>query len=143
MPAGVLREVLGAIHAAVEVRAKGSSGLAYRGAGPLTGRMAVDGVVPGSGSDRVPGWGHLAAAVEQAQSRADELLREALRIAEQIAVAEDAAAGMFARMAELRAKDADRLRARSQAARDHAAWEREWIRNHSDRGGADRVQRGS
>jgi hypothetical protein len=74
--------------------------------------MAVDGVVPESGSARVRGWGSLAAAVEHAQSRADELLQETLRIAEQIVVAEDAAAAMFARMAEQRAKDTDRLPAR-------------------------------
>lgn len=103
--------------------------------------MAVDGVVPDSGSGSVPAWECLAEAVEQAQSRADELRREALRIAEQIAEAEEAAAAMFARMAEQRAKGAERLRARSQAARDHAAWERQWIRNHSDQGGAGRVSR--
>jgi hypothetical protein len=105
--------------------------------------MTVDGAVPDGGSDRVLGWGRLAAAVEHAQSRAGELRREALRIAEQIAVAEDAAAGMFARMAEQRAKDADRLRAKSQAARDLAAWERQWIRNHGGPSGADRVPQDS
>ena len=75
---------------------------------------------------------------EQAQSRADELLQETLRVAEQIAVAEEAAADTFDRMAEQRAQDADRLRTKSQAAREHAACEREWIRNHRDPGGAER-----
>lgn len=104
---------------------------------------AADGAVHDSGSDRALDWGHLVDSLEQAQSRADELLQETLWVAEQIAVAEETAADTFGRMADQRAQDADRLRAKSQAAREHAAWEREWIRNHSDPGGAERSSRDS
>lgn len=101
---------------------------------------AADEAVP-EGSSCVAGlpWETLAASWERARWRSDALRAEALRIAEQIAVTEDAAAAMFTRMAEKRARDADRLRARSQAARDHAAWERQWIRDHSGPGDADLV----
>lgn len=79
--------------------------------------------------------------IEQARLHAEELRAEALRIAEEIAAAEDVAAGMFARLAEQREQDADRFRAKSQAARDHAAWERKWIKDHSGPGDADQVSR--
>jgi len=65
-----------------------------------------------------------------AMSRADEVQAQVLRVAEEVAKTEEEVAATLERLAEDQPQRAKHLRALSLAAREQAAWERRWAKEH-------------
>ena len=65
-----------------------------------------------------------------ALSRADEVQAQVLRVAEEVAKTEERVAATFERLAEDQPQRAEHLRALSLAAREQAARERRWVKDH-------------
>ncbi len=67
----------------------------------------------------------------EALARAKAAQAETVRVAERVARTEEALAATFDKLAEVQPQHAARLRAKSQAAREQAAYDRQWIKDHS------------
>jgi ABC-type transporter Mla subunit MlaD len=67
-------------------------------------------------------------------ARSKDLQEETLQAAEEVAATEDDVADTLDHLAEGRPQDAARLQAKSASARDQAARERQWARDHQGTG---------